>query len=1172
MPLIERIESALDKGVDATKFERTAIALLESRYPSISPVEAGKDGGRDADIYNVIADDPDSRGRVLATTGDPLANLKSSHQSWQKQPGFRVDKIVMAHSKNLTATTRAKMDKYCETQDPPLPLPEYFARDWLVRELIRNADWREYLTGVAGRMDSLISAPYAVDWQNRPLVGRDRELNQLRSAVQQGDDILLAGVPGVGKSRLLQELHRDTSLLFAVPEARQYLAGDLLEVIPSCVVVDDAHLHQDVLVELIRLRRQEGLTFSILASAWPDQAEAAAEKMPGCRQILVDLMSRGDIDAVVQSAGVKGFHARRLVLDQADGRPGWAIQLCRALIDGDGERVVSGDHLLEKVDRYLRVATDSAAALDAVACIAALDGADQDDLERLSELVRMPLASLMEAVHTVATRGVMELRANRWALAPALRLPLVSRWFFGARQFRSWKSLHTEFPDAEQILVETMLSAAATSADVRTAADHWARSAGAPVTWTGGTLMQMQLYAQTSRQAGDLACRGARVVLSTTREVEKSPWGTTFDPLGDGAREVLLTSMRTWLNTEAIHGVLDMSIDPSTPPSSDKPLEELGKLTRYLDPDRGSFFEIRSAVLKDAIDWTKLDARPRWEVCAEMIAYCFDPSVEGLWTDPVGSGAITVANGVESPFRLRELVSLWDQADVFLSSHTSRPSAEAIGHLIRLFGEWLRLAGGHANGATAPSDEQVAVGADGAWRILETVLPLLDSHAGLAVRLQRELDLAERWDLRPPDHLPPVVLDQDLLLFVGRSDLDDPIENWRQRQASQRRTVAGSIVALGPEAGTVRFVQLAILAAEVSQNEPTQMVARTVIDLAADPAAWIGPAIDFRSADLLVNALWAVRQHAEAVDVAAVSRAYEDPPLRNAVIAACLGVGGMDDLAVLTVAQLQPSDAWHLDYLYTRSAADAVLLGLLEHQVVDIRAGASLAFNVGTGDGVDLPEDWVPAWDAAFLEASPSTLHGNQEWRLREMLKALTQTQPATCARWYERRLQEDKRLIRFRSPQAGDLDGIPSQLPQPQREQLARLTARLGFIGYGLLPGLLGTDTELAARLLEDGTLEGIRALDILTGRLDDGIEIFGPLLLAHGIPADQIARRISSQRSWVGEESDSIRSDIAWLREMQRRTSTLSQVGDLAIDRLSSELETTLKEEAERARRGQL
>jgi hypothetical protein len=459
---------------------------LGSRYPSISPVEAGKDMGRDADIYATITDDPECRGRVLATTGDPLANLKSSHKSWQIN-GLRVDAIVIACSKDITASMRAKMDRHCQTQVPPLPLPEYFGRDWLVRELVRHADWREFLTGVTGRMDSLSSRPFAPDDESTALVGRDREIADIQTYVRHGDDVLLIGPPGVGKSRLLLEVDSNEDLVFAVPEAARYLANDLLSAPPSCVVLDDAHLHQDVLRELIHLRRQEGLTFSLVASTWPDQAETTADELPGCRRVTLDLMSRAEIDAIVQAAGVTGLHARWLVLEQADGRPGRALQLCRALIDGDGVKVVSGELLLDHVMRYLRFATDSEVSLDAIACIAALNGAAHPDLERISQLITMPLASLMAALRIVATRGVIELRADHWGLSPAIRLPLVSRWFFGAQHTRSWTSLVDAFPDAHRQLTDTMLAAAEKSEDARREATRWARTLGHPLTWTQST-------------------------------------------------------------------------------------------------------------------------------------------------------------------------------------------------------------------------------------------------------------------------------------------------------------------------------------------------------------------------------------------------------------------------------------------------------------------------------------------------------------------------------------------------------------------------------------------------------------------------------------------------------------------------------------------------------------
>ena len=152
------------------------------------------------------------------------------------------------------------------------------------------------------------------------------------------------------------------------------------------------------------------------------------------------------MDAIVQAAGVTSVHARHLVLDQAEGRPGWARALCEALVEGNGDRVASGEVLLDQVERYLRAAADSATTLDAVACIAALGGASQDDLERICALVGMPLASLVLAVHAVATSGLLEQTTGRWHFQPALRAPLVSRWFFGPRKSRSWGSVVEGIP------------------------------------------------------------------------------------------------------------------------------------------------------------------------------------------------------------------------------------------------------------------------------------------------------------------------------------------------------------------------------------------------------------------------------------------------------------------------------------------------------------------------------------------------------------------------------------------------------------------------------------------------------------------------------------------------------------------------------------------------------
>ncbi|MFI6675239.1 hypothetical protein [Kribbella sp. NPDC050470] len=364
-------------------------------------------------------------------------------------------------------------------------------------------------------------------------------------------------------------------------------------------------------------------------------------------------------------------------------------------------------------------------------------------------------------------------------------------------------------------------------------------------------------------------------------------------------------------------------------------------------------------------------------------------------------------------------------------------------------------------------------------------------------------------------------------------------------------------------------MELAAHVAEVGQHEPTHRMAHAVADLTANPVAWIPPAIQYRSSDVLGSALWGARHRQQPVDITLVSRALHDPQLRSAVITACLESGGADALAILVVADLKSSDSWQLDHLFASASADMVLLSLLQHPVVDIRAAAALACDVGTGDGVLLPPDWWPAWERAFLSASPSTVHGHQQWRLGEMLKALADSRPAVCADWYERRLGEGERPTRT-SVWMDGVETVPARLPQPERERLARVAATSGYPGYGLLPALLSNDAELAARLLNDGVLDGYRALDVLTGRLDSGVEMLGPVLLTHGVPPDQIARRITSQRSWAGDESNAIKSDIAWLEQMKARTPTLCQVADIAISALQRDLQSTLTEESERAGHG--
>jgi hypothetical protein len=108
MDLVLRVRQALDtQPVDPGEFERCACALLRTRYPGLSAVEGGHDFGRDADIYFPFErGDTTSRGRLMVTTGDPIANMRTG-LGRMRDEGLHADLVVMACTGPVNEVFRA---------------------------------------------------------------------------------------------------------------------------------------------------------------------------------------------------------------------------------------------------------------------------------------------------------------------------------------------------------------------------------------------------------------------------------------------------------------------------------------------------------------------------------------------------------------------------------------------------------------------------------------------------------------------------------------------------------------------------------------------------------------------------------------------------------------------------------------------------------------------------------------------------------------------------------------------------------------------------------------------------------------------------------------------------------------------------------------------------------
>lgn len=114
-----------------------------------------------------------------------------------------------------------------------------------------------------------------------------------------------------------------------------------------------------------------------------------------------------------------GYRARSVVLRQAEGRPGWALVLCDVLVKGDGEGLVTGAAHLANVERYLRRATESETALDALACVAALGIASSESAHQIAALVGPAPANLTGLLDRLARNGLLDRTERGWSLQPA---------------------------------------------------------------------------------------------------------------------------------------------------------------------------------------------------------------------------------------------------------------------------------------------------------------------------------------------------------------------------------------------------------------------------------------------------------------------------------------------------------------------------------------------------------------------------------------------------------------------------------------------------------------------------------------------------------------------------------------------------------------------------------
>ncbi|MBB5801244.1 hypothetical protein F4560_001012 [Saccharothrix ecbatanensis] len=1145
MDLVTRITRALDeRRLEPGEFERAACALLQPVYPGLSAVEGGHDFGRDGDVYFPLpASGAEARGRLMVTTGDPVANMRRGLQRL-KAENQRVDLVVMACSGPVDARTRATLERLCDEHG--VVAPHIYARTWLVNRLATEPTWRERLTGVRGHLGSLLDSPL-----NRvgddglgaaEMFGRDAERAHAQELVDAAKDFVVVGQPGVGKTRLVQELQRVVKFLEAA-EPGQVL-DDLLMARPAAVVVDDAHVRLSDIDLLRRARRQEGLSFSIVATTWPDRLQEVVSRLPAATELSVPPIERGAMDALLQSVGVTGHQARASILMQARGRPGWALALCDLLLKGDGYQVATGRALVANVERFLLAATTSEAAVDVLACIAALGHADAEDIQQLASLVGMAPADISGLLYRLAHNGLLDQAPSGWSLQPVLRGPLVARWFFTSPARRTLSTLDAAFPGRPGGLAEAVLLAAHTgSEEAQRLADAWADMVIQSGNTTRAVFNRLELYATLNEHAGHRATQAAVAALQD-------------DPHFGPAHSLASTVVRRWALPEAVRVLLDAAIGDTRPrhQTPDHPLRVLKEAATRLDPDGARDVTARERILDTVLDWLTRDRTPeRWLVTTETVAGVLSPELEGTWPSLSNVDAIVFGHGVASPATLRQLIILWSRVPAPLDlarSDTGRGCPpEAIRPLIDLAGEWVRLGRGSSAAGVTLHPEQVAAGIDGGRVILQSLQAWTQTHPGLALRADRFLKHSGSGDL------PGFDADVDLVAFVGShrppSVEPDDLRRHLEELAAETRALATRLACLGPADGVARFAYLTAEARHAGHEWAGSNVAGLMAPQLAGPVEWYLRARDADLPHLMQSALAeSLSKAASDLPADVLQTELAQPQRRPIVIASVLSNSTLNDTVVSVVDGLQADDARLLSYGHFRDTNKDILYRLLTHPVPEIAAATALQFDPVDGRWMSIPDTWRTAWRNAFLNLRADQGENNG-WHINSMLKGLITHDQDLAAEWYERRLSEFAEARYLLPLRPCGCEKYLASLTAPLRARLIRQYLALDQprIGHSLLTQLLGNDATLAEDLLNEGVLFTKHLLQAIAGG-EDAVDQLGPLLLRRGVTADLIAdAALPMSEAARGDDIQRADAALAYYKSLGERVPALIRVAEIGI-----------------------
>lgn len=409
MNLLDQIDDRLkdtDFSLNRDVFEECSTSLLSAVYPNLVPITGGSDNGRDAEI-----DDPGGTIAVLVTSArdidGALANLRSGCRQMLKKK-VEARRVILANLAVFNASKRTRLHE--AAKELGFKVVAIYPRPWYANQLLRNPDWRIKILQLPGGIYTLAKPPtWDLAVSAAETVGRTDETTALRNTT---GDVIVQGEPGVGKTHLVAQLPH--ALFVEKLEDLSNLSDHLIETRPRVVVLDDAGARPQTLNDLKAIRRNQSLKYRIVAVCWPHDTARISDLLADATHLTIGLMTKPELGQILRERGTTHDALLFRILDQARGRPGWAVRLGDLLNEGTQWSDVMRGHIVRnEVGRYLRTARISNHAYQTLATIALIGGITDTEFDALADLQGTSVLDLHDAITKVAESGLFDVEQSQ---------------------------------------------------------------------------------------------------------------------------------------------------------------------------------------------------------------------------------------------------------------------------------------------------------------------------------------------------------------------------------------------------------------------------------------------------------------------------------------------------------------------------------------------------------------------------------------------------------------------------------------------------------------------------------------------------------------------------------------------------------------------------------------